>query len=99
MKKLITKDKHVRIDVRQSELKKFVLKQIAVNGNFPRMVQWNASSKLLNVTGSYSKTRISNRCVKTVNKKAFHKISRFSRMVFLKLVKLGQISGIRKASW
>ena len=99
MKKLFAKDKENRKSVKQSELEHFVLKQISTNSNFIKTVRWNALYKLSNLSKKNSKTIISNRCVQTINRKTFHKFSNFSRMVFLKLVKSGYISGIRKSSW
>lgn len=98
MKKLFAKDKEKRQNVKQFELKHFVLKQISTNSNFMKTVRWNALYKL-NGTKQGSKTVLSNRCIKTINKKTFHKFSNLSRTVFLKLVKSGQISGMRKSSW
>ena len=99
MKKLFAKDKENRKTVKQLELKHFILKQISTNSNFLKTIRWNAIFKLSNLSKKSSKTFISNRCVKTVNKKTFHKFSNFSRTVFLKLVKSGHISGLRKSSW
>lgn len=96
MKKLFAKDKENRKAVRQLELEHFTLKQISTNSNFLSTVRWNALYKL---SKEGSKTVLSNRCVKTINKKTFHKFTNFSRTVFLKLVKSGYISGIRKSSW
>lgn len=98
MKKLFAKDKENRQAVKQLELKQFILKQISTNSNFIKTVRWNALYEL-NRTKEGSKTVLSNRCVKTINKKTFHKFSNLSRTVFLKLVKSGQISGMRKSSW
>ena len=98
MKKLFAKDRKNRQTVKQLELKHFVLKQISTNSNFLRTTRWNALYELIN-TKKGSKTVLSNRCVKTINKKTFHKFTNFSRTVFLKLVKSGQISGMRKSSW
>lgn len=99
MKKLFAKDKKNRQSIKQLELKRFVLKQISTNSNFLKTIQWNASTKLSSLSKKDSKTVISNRCVKTINKKTFHKFTSFSRTVFLKLAKLGNISYLRKASW
>jgi len=98
MKKLFAKDKENRQATKQLELKQFILKQISTNSNFIKTVRWNALYEL-NCTKEGSKTVLSNRCVKTVNKKTFHKFTNLSRTVFLKLVKSGQISGMRKSSW
>lgn len=99
MKKIFAKDKKNRQTVKQLELEHFVLKQISINSNFLKTVRWNALHKLSNLPKKSSKTILSNRCVKTVNKKTFHKFTNFSRTVFLKLVKSGYISGLRKSSW
>ena len=99
MKKLVAKDKKNRKIIKQSELKHFILKQISTNSNFLKTVRWNALHKLSNISKKNSKTIISNRCIQTNNKKTFHKFSIFSRIIFLKLVKSGYISGIRKSSW
>lgn len=99
MKKLFAKDKRNRELVKQFELKHFVLKQISVNSNLLKTTRWKALYKLVNLSKETSKTVLSNRCVKTVNKKIFHKFTNFSRIVFLKLVKSGEISGIRKSCW
>nr|AEP20700.1 ribosomal protein S14 [Durinskia baltica diatom endosymbiont] len=98
MKKLFAKDRENRQVVKQLELKHFVLKQISTNSNFVKTARWNALYTLIH-SKQGSKTVLSNRCVKTINKKTFHKFSNLSRMVFLKLIKSGEISGIRKSSW
>lgn len=99
MKKLLTKDKKVRTSVNQTELKRFVLKQIANNSNFINLTRWKAVNKLIKLKRVSSKTQILNRCVKTFNKKTFHKFSNISRMEFYKLVNFGGISGMKKSSW
>ena len=99
MKKLFAKDKKSRQIVKELELQHFILKQISTNSNFPRITRWNALEKLSSLPRKSSKTVLSNRCIKTINKKTFHKFSNFSRTVFLKLVKSGTISGMRKSSW
>lgn len=99
MKKLFAKDRENRKLVKQFEFEHFVLKQISTNSNFLKTTRWKALYKLSNLSKQGSKTILSNRCVKTINKKTFHKFTNFSRTVFLKLVKSGEISGIRKSSW
>ncbi len=99
MKKLFTKDQENRKTVKQFELEHFVLKQISTNSNFLRTTRWNAFYKLSNMQKKSSKTLISNRCIRTINKKIFNKFTSFSRTVFLKLVKSGYICGMRKSSW
>lgn len=99
MKKLLIKDKKNRQFIKELELKRFILKQIFTNSNFLKTTQWNANNKLANLSKKKSKTKLSNRCVKTINKKTFHNFTNFSRTLFLKLAKLGKISYLRKSSW
>lgn len=99
MKKLFAKDRRNRKIVKELELKHFILKQISTNSNFLKTTRWNALHKLSSLSRNSSKTVLSNRCVKTINKKTFHKFTNFSRTVFLKLIKSGYISGMRKSSW
>lgn len=99
MKKLFAKDNKNRQVVKKLELEHFILKQISTNSNFLKTVRWNALYKLSNLSKQSSKTMLSNRCVKTINRKTFHKFTNFSRTVFLKLVQSGYVSGIRKSSW
>jgi ribosomal protein S14 len=99
MKKLLAKDKKNRKSVKNLELRRFILKQISTNSNFLKTIQWNANNKLSKISKNNSKTILSNRCVKTINKKIFHKFTNFSRTVFLTLAKLGNISFLRKSSW
>jgi ribosomal protein S14 len=99
MKKLFAKDRGNRRLIKETELQRFILKQISTNSNFLKTTKWNALYKISSLSTKSSKTVLSNRCVKTINKKTFHKFTNFSRTVFLKLVKSGHISGMRKSSW
>ena len=99
MKKLFAKDRENRKTLKQLELEHFILKQISTNSNFLKTLRWNALHKLSMMSKKSSKTLLSNRCVQTINKKTFNKFTNFSRTVFLKLVKSGHISGMRKSSW
>jgi len=99
MKKLFAKDRENRKTIKQLELEHFILKQISTNSNFLKTIRWNALYKLSNMPKKSSKTVISNRCIQTINKRTFNKFTNFSRTVFLKLVKSGYISGMRKSSW
>ena len=99
MKKILVKDKKHRLFIKNLEIKHFILKQILNNNNFQKTTKWNASYKLTSLPKNCSKTYISNRCVKTINKKSFHKFSKFSRMVFLKSIRNGHVSGMRKSCW
>jgi ribosomal protein S14 len=99
MKKLFAKDKLNRLTIKKLELKQFIIKHIVTNSNYFLPLQWKAMCKLINTKKRYSISHLSNRCIKTFNKKTFHKFSRFSRIVFLKLAKSGLISNLRRSSW
>lgn len=99
MKKLIEKDKKLRNNIVNIENKHFVLKSIIKNFNFFILVRWNAFLQLKTLTQSVSKVSINNRCLASVNKKRFNKLTGFSRHVFLKTVRTGSLPGIKKSSW
>ena len=99
MKKIIEKDKKVRSKIKQFEKKNLVLKIIRNNINFPLLTRFNASNFLINIEKKESKTSISNRCVATINKKKFGKLTNYSRIFFLKLAKTKKIYGLTKTSW
>ena len=99
MKKLIEKDKKVRKNIKRLEKKKFILKIILNNISLPYLLRFNASNNLNNITKKGSKTLISNRCIATVNKKKFGKLTHYSRIFFLKLARNKKIHGITPASW
>ena len=99
MKKILTRDYKNRKLIKQLELKKFILKQLSINSNLLISTRWKAYHKLHNFSKKNSKVSLSNRCIKTINRKTFHKFTKFSRIIFLKLAKLGKISYLRKSSW
>ena len=99
MKKLLEKDKKIRKTIYNFEKKKIILKSIYQNLNFFNLIRWKAYSNLNLLPLQSSKTCITNRCVKTIHKKKFNKLTNFSRIVFIKLIKLKQINSIYKGSW
>lgn len=99
MKKLLEKDKKLRLRVKQAETKIFILKSIFKNFNFFLLIRWNAFLKLNNLAKKNSTVSLSARCLYTINKKRFNKLTPFSRHVFLRLIRSGQISSVSKASW
>lgn len=99
MKKLIEKDKQTRVNFKKKENKIYVLKSIFNNFNFFIIIRWNAILKLSGLKKNNSKVYIINWCLQSINKKRFFKLTYFSRQIFLKIVKLGLINGLKKASW
>ena len=99
MKSLLEKDKKRREKVLQAEKRNFILKSILKNINFFTLIRWNAYDKLANFSSNSRKTRLSNRCQKTISKKRLNKLTHFSRHILLKLIRSGKISNVKKASW
>ena len=99
MKKLLEKDKKVRKKIKKLEKKKFILKTISNNLNLPDLVRFNAFNNLNEMPKNTSKSFISNRCVNTINKKKFNKLTNYSRIIFLKLARHKSIYGLNKSSW
>ncbi len=99
MKKLIEKDKKIRKKVKILEKKKFIFQTISNNSNLSNLIRFNAFYNLNILPKKASKTFISNRCVNTFNKKKSNKLTRFSRIVFLKLARNKKIHGLTKSSW
>jgi ribosomal protein S14 len=99
MKKLLKKDKKRRFIIKKLEKKFFILNSIFKNLNFFNLLRWNAFLKLKTLSHKSSKISLSNRCLYTINRKRFNKLTTFSRQVFLKLIRAGQISNIQKVSW
>lgn len=97
MKKLLIKDKKARKEFKNNELKYFVLKYIFKNLNLYTLIRWKAFLKLKDFKKN-NKNSFTNRCLYSINKKRFNKLTNFSRHVFLKLIRTGQIHGIKKAS-
>ena len=99
MKKFLEKDKKIRKTIKNLEKKKFIFKIISNNFSLPGLLRFNAFNQLSKIPNKASKTFISNRCVNTINKKKFSKLTHFSRIVFLKLSRNKSIYGLNKISW
>lgn len=99
MKKLVEKDKKVRKKIKKLEKKKFIFKIIQNNIKLPYLFRFNASNLFSSITKKASKTLVSNRCITTINKKKFGKLTNYSRIFFLKLAKNKKINGLTRASW
>jgi ribosomal protein S14 len=99
MKKLLEKDKKLRLTIRELENQHLILKSIFKNLNLFTLIRWNAFIKLHDLSTNSNKNALSNRCLHSTNKKRFNKLTNFSRQIFLKLIRSGQISGMNKSSW
>lgn len=99
MKKLLIKDKKLRKSVKFSDKQRFVMKSIFKNSNFSTLIRWKVFLKLKTLGETGSRISLSPKCLLTVNKKKYHKLTFFSRHIFLKLIRSGFISGVTKTSW
>jgi len=100
MKKLFEKDKRLRSSNKKSSTEYFVLKCILKNFNYFNLIRLKAFSKLKHLSGKgWRQTGIINRCVYTTNKKRLNNLTKFSRHVFLKQIRSGEVGGIQKSSW
>lgn len=99
MKKFLLKDKFLRLNLKKRNKKHFILKSILKNFNLFFLLRQKANQELTKLAFNFSKASIINRCLYSFNKKRFNKFTFFSRLIFLKLIKNGQISGFQKASW
>ena len=63
------------------------------------LIRWKAFLKLQEIKHQYSEVSLSNRCVLTINKKRFNKLTTFSRHIFLKLIRSGKIYGLKRSIW
>jgi ribosomal protein S14 len=99
MKKLLEKDKKLRINLKQQEKQHFIFKSIYKNTNFFLLIRWNAFLKLKSFATEHSIVSTSYRCINSFNRKRYHKLAPFSRHIFLKLIRAGKITGLKKASW
>jgi ribosomal protein S14 len=97
MKVLLEKDKKLRAKVLNTEDSYFILKSIVKNSNFFHLIRWNAFLKLKLITKHCSKVSVVNRCLYSYNKKRFNKLTGFSRHVFLKKIRSGEITGLKKS--
>ncbi len=95
----MVKDKKKRRLVEFYEKKRFILSILARNNNYSKFTKWNSFFSINKLPYNSSSIKLSNRCVITWNKKRLNKLSNFSRVVFLKFIREGKISGIKKSSW
>lgn len=99
MKKLIAKDKKLRLKLEIQEKELFVLKIIFQNSNLFTLIRWKAYLQLKKLGETHSEVSKSSRCLYTINRERFNNLAPFSRYIFLKLIRSGKISGMRKSSW
>lgn len=99
MNKLKRKDVYSRKNFKTQELKINILKNIQFHSCLAENIKMKSLNKMFEFSNYKSKTKINNRCVKTISKKNVNKKFKLSRMAFLRLVRFGKFSGFKKSVW
>lgn len=99
MIKAIQKDQKSIFIVRKIETKKKLIKAIVENWNYCNTARWNASIKLYYFSPNNSKTYLIFKCILKGSKKGMNRFYHYSRQIFLKLIRFGAVSGLKKANW
>nr|YP_010377475.1 ribosomal protein S14 [Hemiaulus sinensis]QYB23211.1 ribosomal protein S14 [Hemiaulus sinensis] len=99
MKKQIIKDLKKRKLNLVNDNRFFILKSLIKNSNLKNPVRWSASLKASDLSKTNFKHKIVKRCVLTGRKSKIHNNYRFSRLMFLRLVRNGCVSGLKKSTW
>jgi ribosomal protein S14 len=97
MKKLYGRDKKLRVLLKNQEKNSFVMKLISSNVNLSPLIRWNAIKTLQKNNVSY--VNLSNRCLLSINRKRLNRWSAFSRHIYLKFLRSGNVTGFQKSSW
>lgn len=97
MKKLLLKDKKLRLDLKNQEKRDYIYKIINQNSHIFNLIRRKIYHQQKSQVVIKSIVSLSPRCVFTINRKRFNKIAPFSRQFLLKLFKSGKLSGIRKS--
>ena len=90
--------KNFRLNVSNFESVKIVLKSVLLNKFFPYMSRWNCVLNLSFFKNNATSSLV-DRCILTGHRKKFHFLFKFSRLVFLRLARDGQIFGLKKFVW
>jgi len=99
MQKSNQKEKKNRTIVHDFEDTRVILKSIVKNINLINITRWNATLRLTTLPKKSIKTRLVNRCILTGRKGRLTNSYKFSRLVFLRLVREGSVSGLKKSTW
>jgi len=95
----ITRDIKRRRLVAKLEIKKLNYKFIAFNPLTTKENQLDLKKIYYNIPRNSSKVRIRNRCIMTGRGRGVYTDFKLSRIMFRELGLMGQLPGIRKASW
>ena len=99
MNKLKRKDNAFRKIFKKNELKTTLLKNIQSNFYLTANIRLKSlDMSFASENGAY-KTKINNRCIKTVSKKNINKKFKLSRIELLRLIRSGKVYGFKKSVW
>ena len=76
-----------------------ILKTIIQNQYIETTAKLNATLKFSAITKLSAKVHLVNRCIITGRRNRVNKLYKFSRLVFLKLARNTDISGLKKETW
>jgi len=99
MQKFIQKEKNNSLIVLKLEDIQLIFKSIVRNTNLIKICRWETHLKFSNLLKKSLRTRLVHRCILTGRKGKFTNLYKFSRLVFLKLVRNSAISGLKKSVW
>jgi hypothetical protein len=96
MTKLSIKDKKLRFLIKNLYKTYYILKSIFKSCHYLFCIRLNAKYKLKELRTIFKISAVLNRCVYSISKKRFNKFTLFSRFLYLKFLKSGEISGFKK---
>jgi len=100
MKRLIIKDKSIRLKYAKIDPFRSSLKYIVMSDLYSYKTRREANRRLVRLCRKNAKiTKVSNYCVISGRSKSVYKDFRLSRIKFRELARSGQLYGVTKSSW
>ncbi len=100
MKRLIIKDKSIRLKYSKIDPFRASLKYLVMSDLYSYKTRKSANKKLVRLCKNNAKiTKVNNYCVISGRSKSIYKDFRISRIKFRELARAGQLYGITKSSW
>lgn len=100
MKRLIIKDKGIRLKYSKIDPFRLSLKYIVMSDLYSYRTRRAANRKLVRLCRRNAKiTKVNNYCVISGRSKSVYKDFRLSRIKFRELARSGQLYGVTKSSW
>lgn len=95
----LIKDHFKRLQVAEHEVTRNALKYISRNTELPARARVEAQLQLTSMPNYTRPTQVVNRCIALGNAKSVHSEFKLNRTAFRNRARLGQIPGVKKASW